>query len=129
MRCKEQHHDLAFFTASADWQGPALDHVAFVVPSVVDLVRLADAARANGFVLECSPGRHILGDNIFIYIRDPSGNRVEVGTPISRVDPGTPPTEFDVTAHQKWSGFDAWRPGAPPVSRLSLPCFDASGLK
>lgn len=128
LHCQTQHHDLGVFSPSPGWSGPALNHFAFVVPSVNEIVRVADAARFSGFVLECSPGRHILGDNIFIYVRDPSGNRVEIATPLSRVDFSTPTREFTAGAHQEWSNFDAWRPGAPPVSRESLPCFDARGL-
>ncbi len=129
LHCQSQHHDLGVFTPSSGWSGPALNHFAFVVPSVNELVRVADAARNAGFVLECSPGRHILGDNIFIYVRDPSGNRVEIATPLSRVDFNTPAREYAAGAHQEWSNFDAWRPGVPPVSRKSLPCFDARGLR
>jgi catechol 2,3-dioxygenase len=125
MRCKEQHHDLGVFHVSPGWKGPALNHFAFVVPSAMELVRVADAARGIGYLLECSPGRHILGDNIFLYVRDPSGNRVEVATPLSRVDAGTPTREYDVSAHQEWSNFDAWRKDAPPISRESLACYDA----
>lgn len=128
LHCQSLHHDLGVFRPSPGWVGPALNHFALVVPSVNELVRVADAARAAGFVLECSPGRHILGDNVFIYVRDPTGNRIEIATPLSRVDYSTPTREFTAGAHQEWSNFDAWRPAAPPVSRESLPCFDARTL-
>ena len=125
LHCRELHHDIGVFRSSQGWKGPGLNHFAFVVPTVTELVRVADAARGIGHLLECSPGRHILGDNIFIYVRDPSGNRVEVATPLSRVDFDTPSREFNATAHQEWSNFDGWRKDAPPISRLTLPCFDA----
>lgn len=86
LRSTELHHDLGLFRHDR-WDGPGFNHVGFAVPSILEIARVADIASAHGWRLQHSPGRHLVGDNIFAYLLDPSGNRVEVGTPMIRVAP------------------------------------------
>jgi catechol 2,3-dioxygenase len=126
MRVRELHHDLGLFRNGPGERGPKLNHYAFVVPSVNELVRVADLARTFGRFLQCSPGRHLVGDNIFVYLLDPWGNRIEVSTPLVRVEAASPTRAFEATDDKEWVGnFDAWREGIPPAARTGLPCFDA----
>ena len=46
LRCRDLHHDLGMFHDPA-WTGPGLNHLAFAVPSVAELVRAADLAASN----------------------------------------------------------------------------------
>jgi len=125
-RARELHHDLGLFRNGPGDSGPKLNHYGFVVQSVGDLVRAADIARGLGVFLQCSPGRHLIGDNIFVYIADPAGNRVEIATPLARVEAAAPTRVFDATDDSEWIGnFDAWRESMPPAARTALPCFDA----
>lgn len=125
-RARELHHDLGLFRNGPNDSGPKLNHYAFVVEQVGELVRAADIARGLGMFLQCSPGRHLIGDNIFLYIADPAGNRVEIATPLTRVEAAAPTRVFDATDDSQWVGnFDAWRMSMPPAARSALPCFDA----
>jgi catechol 2,3-dioxygenase len=126
LRCRDIHHDLGMFRNGPDERGPGLNHFAFAVPSVNELVRVGDIARVLGYWLECSPGRHLAGDNIFVYLRDPSGNRVEVSTALTKIDIAAPTRAFEAHDDSEWLGtFDAWREGIPEYARSSLPCWDA----
>jgi catechol 2,3-dioxygenase len=125
LRARELHHDLGLFHNSPGESGPRLNHFAFVIPSCAELVRFADLARGRGLFLQCSPGRHLVGDNLFVYIADPSGNRVEVSTPLTRVEDAAPTQRFEAADDTEWIGnFDAWRPHAPPAARTGQACYD-----
>jgi catechol 2,3-dioxygenase len=117
MRCQNRHHDLAFFE-SPDGDVPGLNHFCFAVPSVAEIVRVADLLAQSGTYLDSSLGRHISGNNVFIYFKDPSGNRVEVNTDMAEIDPSA-----DARIMSE-SLFDAWRPGIPPALLTSSACRD-----
>jgi catechol 2,3-dioxygenase len=117
LRCRDRHHDVAFF-ASEDGDVPGLNHFCFAVPSVEHLVRVADLVSGHGICLDASPGRHVNGNNVFIYFKDPDGNRVEVNTDMAEIDPAAPPRVLDAMR------FDAWRESIPPQVLTSSPCRD-----
>jgi catechol 2,3-dioxygenase len=126
MRARELHHDLGLFRNGPGDSGPKLNHYGFAVQSFGELVRAGDIARGLHMFLQCSPGRHLIGDNVFLYIADPAGNRVEIATPLARVEAAAPTRVFDATDDSEWIGnFDAWRESMPPAARTALPCFDA----
>jgi catechol 2,3-dioxygenase-like lactoylglutathione lyase family enzyme len=118
MRVRDRHHDLAFFGNDEGDEAPGLNHVCFAVPSVEGLIRVADLAVQHGIFLDASPGRHLAGDNIFIYLKDPDGNRVEVNTDMAWIDPVAAPR---VLTEMR---FDAWRESIPPTMLTSSPCRD-----
>lgn len=121
LRAGELHHDLAFLVAAGP--APELHHFAFAVPSVSELVRVADALSALGVPLDASIGRHANGNNVFLYFKDPFGNRVEVNTDMARIDPAAPPRIV-----REPNAFDEWRPGRPPALSSGSPCRDAHAL-
>lgn len=118
LRAGELHHDLALLPA--DGLAPELHHFCFAVPAVADLVRVADALAARGVPLDSSMGRHIAGNNVFLYFKDPFGNRCEVNTEMARIDPAAPPR-----ISRELFAFDAWREGRPPAMAPGSPCRDA----
>ncbi len=125
LRCRDIHHDLGLFHNHHGDVGPGLDHYGFAVSTVEELVRAADIIRSLGGFLECSPGRHMAGDNIFIYATDPAGNRVELATALAQIDIAAPTRVFEARSDADWRGiFDAWREGIPPAVRAPNPCFD-----
>lgn len=126
LRCRDIHHDIGLFHQHHEGDsGPGLDHYGFAVPGVEELVRAADIVRSLGGFLECSPGRHLAGDNVFIYVGDPVGNRVELATALATIDVAAPTRVFEARADADWRGiFDAWREGIPPAVRMANPCFD-----
>ena len=93
LRCNPAHHRLAIMPGKA-----ALNHVAFDVNSVDDLMRgLARLTRA-GVKLSWGPGRHTAGKNTFTYYLTPNGNAVEYTSDLENVDELTwVPTTFEMT--------------------------------
>lgn len=118
MRVGELHHDLSLLPAPG--QAPELHHFCFAVPSVAELVRVADALASRGMPVDASIGRHVAGNNIFLYFKDPFGNRVEVNTDMARVDPAAQPRIL-----REPLPFDAWREGRPPALASGSRCRDA----
>lgn len=118
LRAGELHHDLAMLIASV--AQPEIHHFCFAVPSVADLVKVADALAARGLALDASMGRHTIGNNVFLYFKDPWGNRLEVNTDMARIDPAAPPRIL-----RSPLPFDAWREGRPPALTEGFACRDA----
>lgn len=61
--------------------GPRLHHFSYVIHDApVRMVALCDRAAAMGVAdaVEWGPSRHGLGDEIFLYLRDPDGHRLEL---------------------------------------------------
>jgi catechol 2,3-dioxygenase len=125
MRTRDLHHDLGLFSNWA-FDGPGFNHVGFTVAGAGDLVRAADTAYRLGHALHYPIGRHLVGDNVFVYLLDPAGNRVEIGTPLTGVEIAAPTRWFDASADSEWRGFDAWNAGPIPEDvRRAGPCVDA----
>ena len=118
LRAGEMHHDLGQIPTDDD--SPGLHHFCFAVPSVADLVRMSDALAIRGIELDSSLGRHASGNNVFLYFKDPWGQRLEVNTDMVRVDAAAPPR---ISADP--SPFDIWRPGRPPRMTAGSPARDA----
>lgn len=108
LRAGTMHHDLGMIPNPED--RPGLHHFCFEVPAYADLVTVSDAIASRGMVLDASIGRHVSGNNVFLYFKDPFGHRLEVNTDMARVDPAAPPLVRDAPAP-----FDAWREGRPPA--------------
>lgn len=122
LRCRDRHHDLALFD-SPDGDVPGLNHFCFAVPSVDHIVRVADLLVGHGTPLDSSIGRHISGNNVFVYFKDPSGNRLEVNTDMAEIDPSAAPRVMTE------SRYDAWRPSIPPALFASSRCRDARAVR
>jgi catechol 2,3-dioxygenase-like lactoylglutathione lyase family enzyme len=82
LRCNPAHHTLAFSKAPA----PGLHHVALDVPDAAALVRACDRLAAHGHRLEFGPGRHMVGNNMFVYFRDRYGIRFELLCELRRIE-------------------------------------------
>jgi catechol 2,3-dioxygenase len=121
LRCRDRHHDVAFFD-SPDGDVPGVNHFCFAVPSVYQIVDVADLLAGQGSALDASMGRHISGNNVFVYFKDPAGMRIEVNTDMAEISPSAP------TRVVSESRFDAWRSGIPPALLSSSPCFDGRAL-
>ncbi|ACZ40219.1 3,4-dihydroxyphenylacetate 2,3-dioxygenase [Sphaerobacter thermophilus] len=75
---KQNVHDVALMTGP----GPRLHHVGFWLPESSNVLRAADILSAAGYEasIERGPGRHGISNAMFLYLRDPDGNRVELYT-------------------------------------------------
>ena len=69
LRCGRRHHVIAF--SRADY--PSVNHVAYVMTDVDDVMKRVADLRARGREPDWGPGRHGPGNNIFCYYRDPAG--------------------------------------------------------
>jgi catechol 2,3-dioxygenase len=112
MRVGENHHDVALVPGPRD----ALHHIAFEVSDVGKLVSVADRVTAHGSRPEAGIGRHAAGNNIYLYVRDPAGHRVELSTQLARVgDRNAPPR---IWTGPPTEGFNLWQEMMPPESMM-----------
>ena len=70
-------HDIAFGWDPAGAHG-RLNHVCFWEETREELMRLADIAADYSVPIEWGPGRHRGTEIMFLYLREPGGNRVEI---------------------------------------------------
>jgi catechol 2,3-dioxygenase-like lactoylglutathione lyase family enzyme len=81
LRCNPAHHRLAILPGP-----PALNHVAFDVSSVDEMMRGLGRMHEKGVTLSWGPGRHTAGNNTFSYYLTPNGNAVEYTSDLEVVD-------------------------------------------
>lgn len=82
LRCNEEHHCVAF--NQAEWA--ALNHVAYEMPDIDEVMRGIGRLKAAGHDLLWGPGRHGPGNNVFAYFQDPGGFVCEYTSEIMRID-------------------------------------------
>ena len=70
-------HDMAFLGEPTAMRG-RLHHICFFLGSIQGIYELAEVAREAGLKIEAGPGRHGIGQGMYLYITEPGGNRVEV---------------------------------------------------
>ncbi|TGU68362.1 3,4-dihydroxyphenylacetate 2,3-dioxygenase, partial [Mesorhizobium sp. M1C.F.Ca.ET.144.01.1.1] len=88
-------HDIAF----TNGLGPRLHHVAFWVPTPLNIIDLLDLMATTGYVgnIERGPGRHGISNAFFLYIRDPDNHRIEIYcSDYQTVDPDLEPIKWDL---------------------------------
>jgi len=102
-------HDLAF----TNGLGPRLHHVAFWVPSPLNIIDLLDLMATTGHVgkIERGPGRHGISNAFFLYIRDPDGHRIEIYcSDYQTCDPDHEPIRWDLKDPQRQTLWGAPAP-------------------
>ncbi|QUJ78212.1 3,4-dihydroxyphenylacetate 2,3-dioxygenase [Sulfitobacter albidus] len=102
-------HDMAFTSGI----GPRLHHVAFWVPTPLNIIDLLDLMATTGYVanIERGPGRHGISNAFFLYILDPDGHRIEIYcSDYQTVDPDLEPIKWDLTDPQRQT---LWGAAAP----------------
>lgn len=102
-------HDMAF----TNGVGPRMHHVAFWVPTPLNIIDLLDLMSTTGYVdnIERGPGRHGISNAFFLYIRDPDGHRVELYcSDYQTVDPDHEPIAWDLADPQRQT---LWGAAAP----------------
>jgi len=108
-------HDMAF----TNGRGPRMHHIAFWVPTPLNIIDLLDLMSTTGYLanIERGPGRHGISNAFFLYIRDPDGHRTEIYcSDYQTVDPDHEPIKWDLKDPQRQT---LW--GAPaPVSWFEL---------
>ncbi|MBS1895329.1 MAG: VOC family protein [Actinobacteria bacterium] len=94
MRAGDRHHDFAIIRNRSD----GLHHIAYQLADAAAMIGFADRLAFSGTTAEYGVGRHGPGSNLFLYVRDPSGNRVELTADMAAVPAGAP--------HRIWRGKD-----------------------
>lgn len=103
LRCNAAHHRLAILPGP-----PALNHIAFDVTSIDELMRGLARMTANGVPLQWGPGRHTAGNNTFSYYTTPNGVTVEYTSDLEEVDEATwRPTVYEFRPNV----VDQWETG------------------
>ena len=93
-------HDIAFTSG----YGPRLHHVAFWVPTPLNIIDLLDLMSTTGYLsnIERGPGRHGISNAFFLYIRDPDGHRIEIYcSDYMTVDPDLEPIKWNLRDPQR----------------------------
>ena len=81
LRCNSAHHRIALLP------GPAcLNHVAYDMLTVDDMMRGASRLKKRGTTVRWGPGRHTAGNNTFSYFTTPNGFAVEYTAELEEVD-------------------------------------------
>ncbi|KHS47021.1 VOC family protein [Novosphingobium subterraneum] len=81
LRCNSAHHRIAILP------GPAcLNHVAYDMLSVDDMMRGAHRLKIKGIDISWGPGRHTAGNNTFSYFVTPGGFVTEYTSDLEEVD-------------------------------------------
>jgi catechol 2,3-dioxygenase len=113
MNCDSDHHSLAI----GDTDNDALNHIAFLMPSLDAVMRGGGRMRDAGHPIEWGPGRHGPGDNTFNYFIDPFGIVIEYTADVEQVDERYRPRG---PADWKWpeGRTDQWGISNPPSARL-----------
>lgn len=75
---KSTVHDIAVMTGA----GPAAHHVGFSLADPMAIIRACDMLAGAGYSdsIERGPARHGISNALFVYVRDPDGNRLELYT-------------------------------------------------
>ncbi|MEG3145171.1 VOC family protein [Sphingomonas sp. RT2P30] len=116
LRCNTAHHRLAILPGP-----PTLNHIAFDVSSVDEMMRGLARMHENNVTLTWGPGRHTAGNNTFSYFLSPNGNAVEYTSDLEHVDDDhwVPQTFAPTPAITDQWGTGRIIPGNVPHAELS----------
>ena len=81
LRCNQAHHRLAILPGP-----PCLNHVAYDMLSLDDMMRGIHRLKQRGTDIRWGPGRHTAGNNTFSYFTTPAGFAVEYTSELEEVD-------------------------------------------
>ncbi len=102
-------HDIAFTNGT----GPRLHHLAFWVPTPLNIIDYLDLLSTTGYVdsIERGPGRHGIANAFFLYVRDRDGHRTEIYcSDYQTVDPDLEPIRWDLKDPQRQTLWGAPAP-------------------
>lgn len=85
-RGDREHHSFAIFRG----EKRGIDHHSYEVDDWARIRDWADHLADKGFQLFWGPGRHGPGNNLFIFVLDPDGNKVELSAELETIYEGRP---------------------------------------
>ena len=99
--CNANHHSLAFGQVREG--GATFNHAAFEMKDWEDWTRAIFFAGERGLKRIWGPGRHLFGNNLFSYYKDPEGNTVEYTAEVEQItDPARRPRIYDQPVPDQW---------------------------
>jgi catechol-2,3-dioxygenase len=113
LRCNSAHHRFAILPGP-----PCLNHVAYDMPSIDDMMRGAHRLKLKGIDIGWGPGRHTAGNNTFSYFVTPGGFVVEYTSELEEVDFDTREPTVHIPAPQI---MDQWGIGTGGPQTLPHP--------
>ena len=122
----EKSHDLGLVVDFTDVPG-RIHHLAFWVDAVEDVLRAADALMESGTEIEFGPGRHGMGEQTYLYFREPGGVRLEVNSGGYRnYQPDWQPVKWlpsqgSNTMYRNLSMPDSMTESCPPAEPVHIP--------
>jgi len=122
----EKSHDLGLVADFSPIPG-RLHHLAFWVDTVEDVLRAADVLMESGVQIEFGPGRHGMGEQTYLYFREPGSIRLEINSggyrnyqpdwePVRWV-----PSQGSNTMYRNLHMPDSMMESMPPVDVLEVP--------
>jgi catechol 2,3-dioxygenase len=93
-RWGNHHHDVAVLK-DPSVERTGLFHTAWAMTDLTHMKQLVDVLTREGHEVEIGFTRHVLGNNISLYFRDPAGNQVELTTEVATLDDDTPTSFHD----------------------------------
>lgn len=119
LKCSRDHHSIAL--AQAPY--PSLNHIAFEVPTLEDVLSGVEHMGANGYEPIWGPGRHGPGKNVFGYFVAPNGQVVEYTSEVEQLDDRDLAPRLwgpeDCELYDDWADVSSLRP-TPEARRLML---------
>ncbi|MDA0654445.1 MAG: VOC family protein [Proteobacteria bacterium] len=111
MRCagSRDHHNL--FLLQSD-NGAAFNHAAFEVRDFDEIMMGGACMKSHGWVPDTTPGRHILGSNLYWYFRNPCGGNTEYFADMDCMD-----DDWEPRIWQTSPGFSLWSIDDPDQSK------------
>jgi catechol 2,3-dioxygenase-like lactoylglutathione lyase family enzyme len=118
MRCagSRDHHNL--FLLQRDGSA-GFNHAAFEVRDFDEIMMGGACMKSNGWEPETTPGRHILGSNLYWYFRNPCGGNTEYFADMDCMDDDWEPRIWDKSpGFSLWSIDDPDQPQTPPAASV-----------
>jgi len=116
LRCNSAHHRVAILPGP-----PCLNHVAYDMLTVDDMMSGASRLKQRGTDLRWGPGRHTAGNNTFSYFCTPNGFAVEYTAELEEVDFETHEYKVHVPAPRV---MDQWGIGVGGPQTMPHPAPD-----
>ena len=86
LRSGPEHHSFALFKAAKG----RFDHHCYETGGWDCIRDWADRLASFGVPIKWGPGRHGPGNNLFLFVQDPDGNRIEISAELAHVAPDAP---------------------------------------
>ena len=110
LKCNLDHHSVAIARAPH----ASLNHVAFEVPTVGDVLAGVEHMASHGFETIWGPGRHPQGMNAFGYFLAPNGQVVEYTAEVEQIPDEELAPRFwvpsDYEVYDDWADISSLRP-------------------